>query len=248
MQHAAVMIYLQTAGFAIATILNIMLAYETSPRAWTQAINIAIFAALTCYQIYQWPIWNWRIRPTSDEAAWASTKWADLDTSPAARDRGDSENAHQHPTLTPTRVPLATEWAGCARSTQTGLGALIREPASATAPACHGSSATSHLALNERQSAPSKSEKCGIAEIRLRLRARLRPGRSAGHRPPLEASQRAFWTCKEAMRNIWRRPVLKRKMAIPSRQRITTSTPNIIFDRCPPKGHSRRRLTKNAFG
>ncbi len=58
MQHAAVMIYLQTAGFAIATILNIMLAYETSPRAWTQAINIAIFAALTCYQIYQWPIWN----------------------------------------------------------------------------------------------------------------------------------------------------------------------------------------------
>ena len=58
MQHAPWMIYLQTAVFAIATILNVMLAYETSPITWKQWINIAIFAALTCYQIYQWPIWS----------------------------------------------------------------------------------------------------------------------------------------------------------------------------------------------
>jgi hypothetical protein len=58
MQHTPWMIYLQTAVFAIATILNVMIARETSPRTWKQWINIGIFAALTCYQIYQWPIWS----------------------------------------------------------------------------------------------------------------------------------------------------------------------------------------------
>jgi hypothetical protein len=58
MQHVPWMIYLQTAVFAIATILNVMLAYQTSPRTWKQGINIAIFAALTGFQIYQWPIWS----------------------------------------------------------------------------------------------------------------------------------------------------------------------------------------------
>jgi len=58
MQHAPWMIYLQTAAFAIATILNVMIAYEASPRTWMQGVNIAIFACLTCYQVYQWPIWG----------------------------------------------------------------------------------------------------------------------------------------------------------------------------------------------
>jgi hypothetical protein len=58
MLHAPWLIYLQTAVFAIATTLNVLLAYETSPRTWAQGINVAIFAALTCYQIYQWPIWS----------------------------------------------------------------------------------------------------------------------------------------------------------------------------------------------
>jgi hypothetical protein len=58
MQHAPWMIYLQTAVFAIATILNVMLAYQTSPGTWKQGINIGIFATLTWFQIYQWPIWS----------------------------------------------------------------------------------------------------------------------------------------------------------------------------------------------
>jgi hypothetical protein len=41
MQHVPWMIYLQTAVFAIATALNIMIARETSPRAWQQAANAA---------------------------------------------------------------------------------------------------------------------------------------------------------------------------------------------------------------
>jgi hypothetical protein len=46
------------------------------------------------------------------------------------------------------------------------------------------------------------------------------------------------------MSDIWRWPMLKLKMAIPSRQRTTISTPNIISDRCAPNRHNKRRLTK----
>ena len=104
------------------------------------------------------------------------------------------------------------------------------------------------LAHNERQSAPSKSEKCEIAETQLRLRARLQLGRSAGYRARPDPKQMAFRTCKEAMSDIWRWPVLKRKMAIRSRQKTTTSTPNIISDRCSPNRHNKRRLTQDAIG
>jgi hypothetical protein len=58
MSHVPFMIYLQTAVFAIATILSGMLAYETSPRTWKQSVNVVLFAALTCYQIHQWPLWG----------------------------------------------------------------------------------------------------------------------------------------------------------------------------------------------
>jgi hypothetical protein len=58
MTHAALMIYLQTAVFAVAVILNVMLAYETSPRTWRQMLSVAIFAGLMCYQVIQWPIWS----------------------------------------------------------------------------------------------------------------------------------------------------------------------------------------------
>ena len=58
MQHAPWMIHLQTAVFAIAVILNVMLVYETSPRTWSHTLSIAIFAGLTCYQIFLWPVWR----------------------------------------------------------------------------------------------------------------------------------------------------------------------------------------------
>ena len=95
--------------------------------------------------------------------------------------------------------------------------------------------------------AQSKSEKCEIAEIRLRPRVYLLLGRSAGYHPRPDPNQRAFRTCKEAMSNIWRWPVLKRKVAIRSRQRTTTSMPNIISDRCSPNRHNKRRLTQDTI-
>jgi hypothetical protein len=58
MQHAPWMIYLQTIVFAIATILNVMIAREAPLRTWEQAASVVLFAALTFYQIYQWPIWS----------------------------------------------------------------------------------------------------------------------------------------------------------------------------------------------
>jgi hypothetical protein len=97
---------------------------------------------------------------------------------------------------------------------------------------------------HEAYASQSKSEKCEIAETQLRQRARLQLGQSTGYRPRPDPSQMAFRTCKEAMSAIWCWPVLKRKMAIPSRQRTTTSTPNITTDRCSPKTHDKRRLTK----
>jgi hypothetical protein len=53
----------------------------------------------------------------------------------------------------------------------------------------------------------------------------------------------AFRTCKGATSDIWRWPALKRNMATRSRQRITTSTQNIISDRCSQKRHNMRRLS-----
>jgi hypothetical protein len=52
------MIYLQTAVFAIAVILNVMLAYEASPKTWRPMVSVAIFSGLMCYQLSQWPIWS----------------------------------------------------------------------------------------------------------------------------------------------------------------------------------------------
>lgn len=57
--------------------------------------------------------------------------------------------------------------------------------------------------------------------------------RSGGHRIPPAPSRRTFKTPKETISGIWRLRVLKPKSATRSGQRITTSTPNIISDRCP---------------
>jgi hypothetical protein len=46
MQNAPWMIYLQTAVFAIAVALNVMLAHERSPRTWKQTISIGSLVAL----------------------------------------------------------------------------------------------------------------------------------------------------------------------------------------------------------
>src|ERR1035437_11105364 len=61
----------------------------------------------------------------------------------------------------------------------------------------------------------------------------LLPARSGGHRVPPAPSRRALKTRKETMSGISRSPVLKPKPATRSGQRTTTSTPNIISDRCP---------------
>ena len=87
---------------------------------------------------------------------------------------------------------------------------------------------------------PSKSGTCEIAETQLGLRDSSRLGHSAGYRPHPDPSQTAFRACKEPMSDIWRWPMLKLKMAIPSRQRTTISTPNIISDRCAPNRHNKR--------
>jgi hypothetical protein len=52
------MIYLQTMVFAIATMLNVMIAREAPSRTWEQAASVVLFAALTFYQIYHRPIWS----------------------------------------------------------------------------------------------------------------------------------------------------------------------------------------------
>lgn len=64
-------------------------------------------------------------------------------------------------------------------------------------------------------------------------RHHLLHARSGGHRIQPAPSRRAFKTPKEAISDIWRLRVLKPKSATRSGQRITTSTPNIISDRCP---------------
>ena len=47
---------------------------------------------------------------------------------------------------------------------------------------------------------------------------------------------------KETMSGIWRSPVLKPKTATQSPQKITTSTPNIISDRCRRRERNSRDL------
>ena len=57
------------------------------------------------------------------------------------------------------------------------------------------------------------------------------------------SESRTLKTRKETMSGIWRSPVLKPKSAIRSGQRTTTSTPNIILDRCPRTQKGRKSHT-----
>ena len=66
--------------------------------------------------------------------------------------------------------------------------------------------------------------------------------RSGGHRVPPAPNRRALKTRKETMSGIWRSLVLKPKSATRSGQRTTTSTPNIISDRCARTQKGRKRL------
>src|SRR5436190_4694181 len=52
-------------------------------------------------------------------------------------------------------------------------------------------------------------------------------------------------TREETMNGIWRSPKLKPKPATQSRQKTTTSTPNIISDRCPRTEERHKRLRCN---
>jgi len=70
------------------------------------------------------------------------------------------------------------------------------------------------------------------ARARTDRRHRMPGAQNGGHRMPRALTRRTHKTRKEAMSGIWRWPVPKSKTAIRSRQRTTTSTPNIISDRC----------------
>jgi hypothetical protein len=78
-----------------------------------------------------------------------------------------------------------------------------------------------------------------MAQTQLRVRAsqdrqrHLLRARGGGRQVPPAPSRRTHKTRKETMSGIWRSPVLKYKSATRSGQRIITSTPNIISDRCP---------------
>jgi hypothetical protein len=65
---------------------------------------------------------------------------------------------------------------------------------------------------------------------------------SGRHRVPAAPSRRALKTRKETMNGIWRSPERKPKTATRSGQRTTTSTPNIISDRCPRIQKGRKKL------
>ena len=56
---------------------------------------------------------------------------------------------------------------------------------------------------------------------------------SGGHRMRSVPNRTALTTREETMNGIWRSPKLKPKAEIQSGQKTTTSTPNIISDRCP---------------
>ena len=66
--------------------------------------------------------------------------------------------------------------------------------------------------------------------------------RSDGHRVPPAPNRRALKTRKKTMSGIWRSLVMKPKSATRSGQRTTTSTPNIISDRCARTQKGRKRL------
>jgi hypothetical protein len=70
----------------------------------------------------------------------------------------------------------------------------------------------------------------------------LLAAQSGGHRMPPAPNRTALTTREETMNGIWRSPKLKPKAATQSRQKITTSTPNIISDRCPRTEELHRRL------
>jgi len=53
-----------------------------------------------------------------------------------------------------------------------------------------------------------------------------------GHRTPLDPNRRTLKARKEATSGIWRSPMPKPSSATRSGRRATTSTPNIISDRC----------------
>ena len=83
-----------------------------------------------------------------------------------------------------------------------------------------------------------RSEPCKMAQRQFRAPARpdrqhrMLRAQNGGHRMPPVLTRQTHKARKEAMSGIWRSLVPKSKSAIRSRQRTTTSTPNIISDRC----------------
>ena len=63
--------------------------------------------------------------------------------------------------------------------------------------------------------------------------AHLLRARSGGHRVPPVPSRWALKAREETMSDMWRALALKPKSATQSAQRTSTSTANIILDRCP---------------
>ncbi len=78
-----------------------------------------------------------------------------------------------------------------------------------------------------------------MAEIQTLIRVNrdrqghLLAAHSGGHRVRPAQSYGALTTREETMTGTWRWPKLNSRRAIGLRPRITTSTPNIISDRCP---------------
>ena len=76
-----------------------------------------------------------------------------------------------------------------------------------------------------------------------RRQRHLLAAQSGGHRMLLAPNRTALPTREETMNGILRSPKLKPKAATQSGQKTTTSTPNIISDRCPrtEERHKRHR-------
>jgi hypothetical protein len=73
----------------------------------------------------------------------------------------------------------------------------------------------------------------------------LLAAQSGGHRMPPAPNRTALTTRDETMNGIWRSPKLKFKAETRSGQKTTTSTPNIISDRCPRTEKQDSRLCYN---
>jgi hypothetical protein len=92
-----------------------------------------------------------------------------------------------------------------------------------------------------------RSEPCKMAQEQSRMRANpdrqdhLPAARSGGHRVPPAPNRGTLKTRKETMSDIWRSHAPKPYPATRSGQRTTTSTPNIITDRCPRNRKPHRR-------